>query len=302
LPDRARILIVTGHDHYHHRWREASTHLRALLEGTDIFDVKITEEFTGAGPETLASYDAVVLDYFGARSPSQTEARWGDRAEAALFEFVRSGKGVVFYHSSFWVGRSWNDAHGDEIWRLAGGLLGPQSRRAPEIEWPAALDDAAHPIVRGLPLEWRQVGDDKYVNLRWHADADPYVLASIYDDPDSYLNGAYYAVDADPGPPLFDPDDIAKLPGVGRRHPVAWTNDFGAGRVFALAFGHIGHATIEAAHLARDTGEQIGPTLDTGARTQAFVTMFTRGAEWAATGAVTLPVSAEWEPHAPSAA
>jgi uncharacterized protein len=288
LAERARVLIVTGHDHYHHRWREASTHLRALLEASGSFDVKVTEEFTGAGPDTLAPYDAVVLNYFGATAPAHEEARWGDRTEEALFDFVGSGKGMVLYHSAFWTGRSWNDAHGDTFLLLAGGLLGPQSRRAPETEWTVTLDDAAHPITRGLPLEWQQLGDDKYVNLRWHPDAEPHVLASINDDPDSYLNGAYYAIDAEPGPPLFDSEEIAKLPGVGERHPVAWTNDFGAGRVFGITFGHIGHATVEAAHHMRDTGEQIGPTLDTGAKTEAFITMFLRGTEWAATGAVTL--------------
>lgn len=232
------------------------------------------------------------MNYFGAKAPSLPEARWGERTEAALFDFVGSGKGMVIYHSAFWCGRSWQGAHGAELLRLAAGLLGPESRRAPEIDWTAALDDPDHPITRGLPREWQQVGDDKYVNFRWHPDADPHVLASIHDDPGTYLNGAYYAIDADPGPPLYEPEEVAKLPGVGRRHPIAWTNEYVAGRVFALAFGHIGHATVEAAHHFRDTGEQTGPTLDTGARTQAFVTMFRRGTEWAATGRVTLPVAA----------
>ena len=56
-----KILIVTGADHYHHRWRDASTRLRALLEDGG-FDVKVNEELTGAGPDTLARYDALVLN------------------------------------------------------------------------------------------------------------------------------------------------------------------------------------------------------------------------------------------------
>jgi len=285
-----KILIVTGCDHYHHRWRDASARLRALLEDAGVFDVKVNEEFTGAGAETLAAYDAVVLNYFGAKAPSQEEARWGRRTERALFDFVRSGRGIVLYHSSFWNGRTWNDEHGDELLRMAGGLLGPESRRAPELEWTVHVEDALHPVMRGLPREWNQVADDKYVNMRWHPDAEPHVLASVHDDPASYLGGAYYAVDADPGPQLFDLDEVSRLPGVGRGHPVVWTNDFGAGRVFALAIGHIGAATVDAAHTMRDTGVQVGPTLDDATRTSAFVNLLRRGTEWAATEQVTLPL------------
>jgi type 1 glutamine amidotransferase len=144
--------------------------------------------------------------------------------------------------------------------------------------------------MRGFPDAWQQVGDDKYVNMRWHPDARPHVLASVYDDPSSYLDGAYYAVNANPGPRLYDLAAIEKLPGVGRDHPVVWTNEFGDGRVFALAIGHIGAATLEAAHTMRDTGVQIGPTLDDATRTPAFVNLLRRGTEWAATGEVTLPL------------
>ena len=285
-----KVLIITGSDHYHHRWREASTHLREVLEEAGPFEVKVTEEFTGAGPETLAPYDAVVLNYFGARMPTQEEARWGTRSERTLFDFVRSGKGILLYHSSFWNGATWNDEHGDELLRMAGGLLGPESRRAPELEWTVRVDDPDHPVMRGFPPEWNQVADDKYVNMRWHPDARPHVLASVYDDPASYLDGAYYAVNANPGPQLFDPQDVAKLAGVDRYHPAVWTNDFGEGRVFALAIGHIGAATVEAAHTMRDTGVQVGPTLSDAARTPAFVNLLRRGTEWAATGEVTLPL------------
>ena len=122
-------------------------------------------------------------------------------------------------------------------------------------------------------------------------------LASVYDDPASYLDGAYYAVNANPGPQLFDPQEVAKLAGVDRYHPAVWTNDFGEGRVFALAIGHIGAATVEAAHTMRDTGVQVGPTLSDAARTPAFVNLLRRGTEWAATGEVTLPLL--WPDAAP---
>jgi type 1 glutamine amidotransferase len=58
------------------------------------------------------------------------------------------------------------------------------------------------------------------------------------------------------------------LQGDGLHQPVAWTVDFGKGRAFTTVLGH-------------DV-----PTL----QTPVFAALFTRGAEWAATGKVTLPI------------
>jgi hypothetical protein len=197
----------------------------------------------------------------------------------------------VLAHPAFAMGRTWDDEHGDEFLRLAGGLLHRESRRAPEEEWTVTIDDPEHEITRGLPASWEQVTDDKFVNLRWHSDARPHVLASLFDDPASYLNGAYYAIDgAQPGPKLYDPADVAKLPGVGERHPVVWTNRYGEGRVFALTIGHVGASTLEDAHATLATGREIGPSIDVATRTSGFVNLLRRGTEWAATGSVALPI------------
>ena len=289
---RLKVLVVTGHDHFHHRWRLAAARLRETLEAGDVFDVRITEEFRGAGPETLAPYDCIVLSYFGAIKPGDAEERWGHRAEQAIFDFAASGRGIVFAHSAFAMGATWDDDHGDELLRLAGGLLQPASRRAPGEAFTVTIDDPEHEITRGLPASWEQPIDDKFVNLRWHPEARPHVLASLTDEPEAYLGGAYYAINgAQPGPKLYDLDEVMKLPGVGQRHPVVWTNDYGSGRVFALTIGHVGAATIEDAHATLAAGREVGPSIDVATRTAGFATLLRRGTEWAATGAVTQPVA-----------
>lgn len=288
--ERLRVLVVTGHDHFHHRWRRSAALTRETLEAAGIFDVRITEEFRGAGPETLEPYDCVLVSYFGALVPGEPEQRWGQRTEEAVFEFVRSGGGVVLHHTSFAMGSTWGDDHADELLRLAGGLVWGASRRAPGEDFTVTLDDTEHEITRGLPSSWEQQVEDKFVNLAWHPDATPRVLASVVDEPEAYLDGAYYAVDAMPGPKLYDPQEVAKLPGVGETHPVVWTNDYGAGRVFALTLGHVGASTIEDAHAGRESGREVGPTIDVAARTAGYVNLLRRGTEWAATGRVTLPV------------
>jgi hypothetical protein len=66
----------------------------------------VTEEFRGAGPETLAPYDVVIINYF---ERGQLQLRWGERADNALLEFVRSGKGLVGYHFSLAAFNGWSE-------------------------------------------------------------------------------------------------------------------------------------------------------------------------------------------------
>ena len=60
----------------------------------------------------------------------------------------------------------------------------------------------------------------------------------------------------------------ASTRGTGRDEPILWTVDYGDGRVFHTVLGHA----------------------DYSMRCVGFITSLVRGAEWAATGKVTLPV------------
>src|ERR1700737_1765743 len=61
-PAKIAVLIVTGQNG--HDWRGTTPLLRKILEDTEKFEVRVTEEFRGAGPETLAPYAVVGLNYF----------------------------------------------------------------------------------------------------------------------------------------------------------------------------------------------------------------------------------------------
>jgi hypothetical protein len=63
--------------------------LRKILEDSGRFEVRVTEEFRGAGADTLASYDVVVVNYYDNR---RANLRWGGSADNALLNFVRGGK------------------------------------------------------------------------------------------------------------------------------------------------------------------------------------------------------------------
>src|SRR5512140_163262 len=92
---KLQALIISGQNG--HDWRGAEPVLRKILEDSGRFEVRVIEEFRGGGPETLAPYDVVILNYYEKRQPA---LKWGERAETALVNYVRSGKGLVLYHFS----------------------------------------------------------------------------------------------------------------------------------------------------------------------------------------------------------
>jgi uncharacterized protein len=248
-PAKIATLIVTGQNG--HDWRGTTPLLRKTLEDTGKFEVRVTEEFRGAGPETLAPYDLVVLNYFESGRP---ELRWGDRADNAFLDFVRSGKGVVIYHFAMAAFNGWT-----EYEKMSGGNWRPNNghHSAPH-NLVVDIKDQEHPITKGLKLSFPQTNDELYGNLRWQPTGSYHVLATAYDDHELYKASR---TDARAPQPLEGP---------GANEPMLWTVDYGKGRVFVTALGHVGE----------------------NVQTPAFITTFARGAEWAATGQVTLPIPA----------
>ena len=243
-PPKIQTLIITGQNG--HDWRAVTPFLRQALENTGRFEVRVTEEFRGAAPETLAPYDLVVLNYYDKRQP---QLRWGDKADQALLDFVRRGKGLVMYHFSTAAFDGWL-----EYEKMSGGNWRPgQGQHSAAHDFTVKLTDSSHPITRGLKPSLPQPKDELYANLRWQPDSAYHVLATAWDDHSLYKNARQ------------------PIPGPGKNEPMLWTIDFGQGRVFGDALGHDAPAV----------------------QTPAFVVTFTRGAEWAATGKVTLAIPPE---------
>src|SRR5438270_3427336 len=168
-PPKIAVLIVTGQNG--HNWRGTTPLLRKILEDTGKFEVRVTEEFRGTGPETLAPYDLVVLNYFERGRP---ELRWGDRANSAFLDFVRSGKGVVVYHFSMAAFDGWT-----EYEKLSAGNWRPNNghHSAPH-DFVVDIKDQEHPITKGLKLSFPQPHDELYGNLRWQPAGAYHVLAT----------------------------------------------------------------------------------------------------------------------------
>jgi type 1 glutamine amidotransferase len=129
-----------------------------------------------------------------------------------------------------------------------------QSHHAPVHDYRVDVKDADHPIMRGIPPFMAKT-DELYAGLKCQPPANFHVLATGFDDHSLYV-----------------PKPREVLPaGPSQDEPLLWTVPFGAGRVFATMLGNDMRAV----------------------RTPGFITTFVRGTEWAATGAVTIPVPPE---------
>jgi len=258
--DKYKILIIAGVMTSEHD-PKVNGMLRMMLESTGRFKVKITEEFSGATPETLSSYDAVLINYDGREDVHSKYIGWGEQAERTLYDFVAAGKGVIVYHSSMIKG---DPALPEEFVKLVGCdfNFGNGGRKSPKIEFKVNMNTDAHEITKGLIKSWTTPTDDLFFNAKWLPDSNVKVLATVYDDINDYnldtmqvhMRGSFRGV------------DFSKQPGINTEQPVAWTNTYGKGRVFVVSIGH-GPDTI---------------------RRHAFVSMMCRAAEWAASGEVTI--------------
>jgi type 1 glutamine amidotransferase len=212
-PHRIQVLIITGQDK--HPWREASPYLRELLNATGKFEVRVTEEFHGAGPETLAPYDVAVLVYSDEKLDVPT---WSDATKEALLSFVRSGKGLVVYHHSGASFQNWPEYRKlvGCVWRTG------SSRHAPVHDYKVDVRDHEHPIMRGMPDFFMAKTDELYANLECEPSDKIHVLATGWDD-----HSLYQAKQREGIPTTPSQDE-----------PLLWTLPYGAGRVFATMLGN----------------------------------------------------------------
>ena len=120
---------------------------------------------------------------------------------------------------------------------------GPSGSHGPQHEYVVKTRKADHPIMKGLPITWIHGKDELYSTLRGPA-KNMEILATAFAD--------------------------TSKKGTGRDEPMLMTLQYGKGRIFHTAMGHIGK---DETHPAT---ECVG-----------FIVTFQRGAEWAASGKVT---------------
>jgi type 1 glutamine amidotransferase len=248
-----KALIVDGQNN-HGVWPKTTQMMKKYLEETKLFTVDIaTTAKSGTDPSfkpEFKKYDVVVSNYNGAEWPAETKT--------AFVEYVKGGGGFVVVHAANNAFGKWQQYN--EIIGL-GGWDGRNEKSGPYVY---------------LSDEGKVVRDDKQGSGGHHGSQHDFTVI-IRDDEHPITKGLprewlhvqdeLYDLLRGPGENMeilatayADP----KHGGSGRHEPMLMTIEYGKGRCFHTPMGH-GDYSMECA---------------------GFITVFTRGTEWAATGKV----------------
>jgi len=182
--------------------------------------------------------------------------RWGLSTEQALVEFVRGGKGLVAVHGAAY-GFSGHDVLADRHART--GITEPVWKEHADMVggwWPTAPTKQFHGARHSFKV--RFVDGEHPVSKGL---GEGFVATDELYHQMTTLPSARVLATA-----WSDP----ATGGTGKDEPILWVNSFGQGRAYFTALGH------EVAAM----------------QNEGFKAALLRGAEWAATGAVTLPADA----------
>lgn len=243
-----RTLLITGTNN--HNWQYTSRVHKETLEATGRFTVDITDtpQSTLADSDALSKYTLFVLDW----NDWEGKTKWGEAAERNFVGAVNAGTGVVAIHSANNAHRGWTEYEKMLGLMWEKGTTGHGKFHAFDV----VFTDEEHPITKGLPTIKGQ-NDELYHKLVNAQNAEYRLLARAM--------------------------SAKETGGTGEYEPMAFTLQFGKGRIFATPLGHVWNG---------DEGSKVS-VLGTG-----FRALVCRGAEWAATGTVTLPAS--WTPAPPT--
>lgn len=239
-----KTLIITGQNN--HNWQVSHVVLKQILENSGRFVVDYA--ISPAQGKDMSSflidftpYSLVVLDYNGDAWPEETNKRF--------LSYVQNGGGVVIYHAADnafsqwkefneicalggWEGR--NEKSGPWVYWVDGKLIkdsspGVGGSHGQQHEYVLTARTSEHPVMKGLPREWKHAKDELYDRMRGPGNIKD-LLYTAYSD--------------------------KTTGGSGREEPLIFTVDYGKARIFHTMLGHAG-PTIEDCPSMQCAGFQI---------------------------------------------
>jgi uncharacterized protein len=266
---RLRVLIVDGMNN--HDWATATHAITEILTGTALFSVEVsTSPPRGAPPEAwnrwhpdLSGYDVVINNFNGGHL--EDGIGWPAGVQASLEKFVRGGGGLVVYHAANNAFLKWK-AYNEMI-----GLGWRSKSFGPGLA--VSDDDKIVVIPKGTGLE---PGHPERMDFQIHVrDTHHPITAGM---PRVWMHPSEQLTHGQHGPAEgLTILTYAHSPVSNQNEPMDWVRQYGKGRVYTTMLGHtwVGESTINL--------DCVG-----------FQTLLARGVQWAATGAVTIPIPADF--------
>lgn len=260
--DKIRLLIIDGQNN--HNWRAMTPRMKTSLEATGRFTVdvattpdnKASKDAWDSFQPDFSKYDAVVSNYNG--------QAWPERVQKALEEYVAKGGGLVVVHAANNAFEGWPE------WNKMIGLGWRDNKFGARV----TVDDDGE-VVRTKAGEGPGAGHGpQHAYKVVVRDKDHPVMKGL---PETWMHARDELYHGQRGPAenmqiLATAHSDKANGGTGANEPMIWVIPYGKGRVFTTLLGHVGDPH------------------DPAIQCVGFQTTVARGAEWAATGKVTLPV------------
>ncbi len=199
--DKLKVLLIDGQNN--HNWKATTPVLVDALESSGRFAVTVsTAPARNAPKEEWAARWNPDFSYFDVTLSNYNGQSWPEKTQKGLENYVKKGGALVVVHAannSFsnwleynrmiglggWGGRT--EKHGPYLFFSDEGKLvrdprpGRGGSHGAQHEFLVKLRQSDHPIVKGMPAEWKHAKDELYDSLRGPAE-NVEVLATAYSE------------------------------------------------------------------------------------------------------------------------
>jgi uncharacterized protein len=266
---KTRILIVDGQNN--HSWQISTAAIQEILLNTGLFEVDVSTTPSEEAPANawdiwrpqFSHYRAVIVNF---NSGFQANAiMWPEKVRKAFVAYVHGGGGMLSYHAA-------NNAFSQ--WPEYNEMIGMGWR--PKSFGPSVHIGDHDEVIEVPAGEGFDPNHPKRLDFQVHV-RDPH-HPMTEGMPQVWLHPSEQLTHGQHGPVTgFDFLTYAHSPVTKQNEPMDWVHTYGKGRVYVTMLGHTW------AHEPSPDLECVG-----------FQTLLARGAEWIATGKVTIPIPANF--------